>query len=113
MNTKLNYIQNWPELAQQAKWSAVTLAKLCDVSKDTLRRHLHHHMGKTTKAWLNEQRRQQAIELLSAGFSIKETAACLGYKHQTNFTRNYKAFYGACPSHKPQNPLCFGASAQI
>jgi len=98
MNSKLNHIKNWPELARQANWSAGALAKLCGVSTNTLRRHFLQQMRKTPGVWLAEQRQHQAIELLRDGSSIKEVAACLGYKQQTNFTRKFKEFWGACPS---------------
>jgi AraC-like DNA-binding protein len=98
MNSKLNHVQNWPELARQASWSATALAKLCGVSVNTLRRHFLQQMRKTPGTWLAEQRQHQAIELLRDGSSIKETASCLGYKQQTNFTRKFKEFWGACPS---------------
>ena len=97
-NSSLNQIQNWPELARQANWSATALAKLCGVSANTLRRHFLKEMWKTPGTWLAEQRQHQAIELLRDGSSIKETACCLGYKQQTNFTRKFKDFWGICPS---------------
>ena len=97
MNPRLTQIQNWPELARQANWSATALARHCGVSKDTLRRHLHQHTGKATGNWLAELRQHQAMELLRDGSTVKETAACLGYAHQTNFTRAFKAFWGVCP----------------
>ena len=99
MNTKLNHIQNWPELAQQAKWRVNALAKLCDVSALSLRRYFLKHRGKNIKKWLMEQRQHKALELLHNGSSIKETAASLGYDYQTNFTRQYKCQMGKCPSH--------------
>ena len=101
MNSKLKHIQNWLALARQANWSVTALAKLCCVSRDTLRRHFFRQMGKGPKAWLTEQRHHQAIELLRDGSSIKETAACLGYKQQTNFSRKFKDYWGTCPSLQP------------
>jgi AraC-like DNA-binding protein len=98
MNLKLNNIQNWHELAREANWSAATLAKLCGVSHETLRRHFIQQKGKTPGVWLAEQRQYKAMELLRQTLSVKETAACLGYKQQTNFTRKFKGFFGVCPS---------------
>lgn len=100
MNTKLNHAQDWPKLAEQAKWSVAALAKLCGVSSETLRQHFHKNMGKSPGAWLSQSRQQQAVELLRDGSSIKETAICLGYKQQTNFTRKFKEHWGVCPSWK-------------
>lgn len=98
MNTKLNHIQNWPEIARQVKWSASALAKQCGVSVRTLYRHFLKHMGKNTKTWLAEQRQRNAHELLCDGSSIKETATCLGYRQPNNFSRKYKDHWGECPS---------------
>jgi AraC family transcriptional regulator, transcriptional activator FtrA len=106
MNTKLNHVQNWPELAKQAKWSASALAKECGVSIRTLHRHFVKHIGKNTKIWLAEQRQQNARQLLCDGSSIKETAACLGYKQPNNFARHYKGQTGICPSQQlPANKV--------
>jgi AraC-like DNA-binding protein len=110
MNYKLQQIQNWTELARQANWSTAALAKLSKVSATTLRRHFLQQMRKTPGAWLAEQRQHQAIELLRDGSSIKETAFRLGYKHQTNFTRKFKEFWGACPSNRPSLKLKVNAN---
>jgi AraC-like DNA-binding protein len=98
MNRKLQCIQIWPELARQSNWSVTALAKLCEVSSDTLRRHFLANSGKSPRHWLVEERQWQAIELLRDGSSIKETAARLGYNQQTNFTRKFKKHWGVCPS---------------
>jgi transcriptional regulator GlxA family with amidase domain len=57
MNTRLNHIQNWPELAQQADWSASVLAKKCGVSVRTLERYFLKTMCKTPKNWLADRSR--------------------------------------------------------
>jgi|ERR1019366_3379511 transcriptional regulator GlxA family with amidase domain len=98
MNTKLNHIQNWPELARQANYSASALAKILGISVRTLHRYLLKQMGKSTKTWLAELRQHNAHELLYDGFSVKEAAACLGYKQPNNFSRKYKSQTGICPS---------------
>jgi transcriptional regulator GlxA family with amidase domain len=102
MSHKLNQIQNWPELALQAKWSVTALAKKCRVSRETLREHFLRQRKTHPRAWLAEQRQQYAAELLFAGGSIKETSASLNYKKPTNFNRAFKAFWGFCPSKLPE-----------
>ena len=102
MNSKLNQIQNWPELARQANWSASTLAKNCGVSRRTLHRHFVKQMGKSPKEWLAGQRQHQAHELLGDGCSVKEAAYRLGYKQTTSLTRKYKCTWGICPSQQVQ-----------
>jgi AraC-like DNA-binding protein len=98
MNTRLNHIQNWPELAEEANWSGTTLARNCGISLRTLQRHFLKTMGKTPKTWLDEQRHLQAVKLLREGSSIKETAAHLGYKHAHHFSRNFKKYFGFPPT---------------
>ena len=98
MNTKLKHVQNWSEVAQQANWSVAKMAKSLRVSEDSIRRHMSALFGKTPRQWLAEDRQRQALVLLCDGSSVKETAARLGYKQQTNFTRKFKKDWGACPT---------------
>jgi transcriptional regulator GlxA family with amidase domain len=89
MNSNLNYVQNWTELAQHAKWSTSALAKQCSVSVRTLERYFHAKFDKCPRTWIAEQREQRAIELLRKGYTVKETAVSLGYQHPTNFSRKF------------------------
>jgi len=109
VNRRLHQIQNWPELAPQAHWSAALLAKNCGVSLRTLERYFLKEMGKLPKAWLSEQRQQRANELIQGGSSVKETASQLGYKHPSHLTNEFKKQWGCCPTDKTapiraQNP---------
>jgi len=100
MNTTLNHInlKDWPKLASDANWSVSRLAKKCQVSARTLERHFVKTMGKSPKAWLSANRQQRAVELLRAGNSVKETAACLGFKRPGNFSREFTKYWGCCPT---------------
>jgi AraC-like DNA-binding protein len=98
MNTRLQHIQNWLDLAQQAKWSAAALAKKCGVSVRTLERYFLKNKGTTPIVWLAEQRQKQAWKLLRDGSSVKETAAHLGYKQPGNFSRKFRKHWGCCPA---------------
>jgi len=104
MNSKLNYIQNWPELAKQANWSASKLAKICGVSMSTLERYFLKRMGKSPKGWLSGQRQQQAAAILQEGVTVKETAYYLGYKHPSHLTNEFKKHWGNCPTYKATPP---------
>ena len=77
---------------------ATTLAQNCSVSVRTLPRHFLQQAGKNTKTWLAEQRLKHAIELMSAGSSIKAVSSTLGYKHHSSFTRKFKIARGICPT---------------
>jgi transcriptional regulator GlxA family with amidase domain len=98
MNTPLNCIQNWPELAQQANWSVVDLSKLCRVSVRTLERHFLKKMRETPKVWLTKQRHEWARQQLQRGCSVKETASRTGYKYPSTFSREFSKHWGICPA---------------
>jgi len=89
MNSKLNHIENWPELASQANWSASALAKKCGVSVRTLETHFLEKFGNCPRTWMAEKRQRLAIELLEAGCNVKETAAKLGYAHASTFCNKF------------------------
>jgi AraC-like DNA-binding protein len=97
MNTRLNQVQNWPELARAANWSASALARRCGVSVRTLERYFLRNMGKSPKVWLAEKRQLLAIELLREGSTVKETAGRTGYNHASTFSREFKKHWGSCP----------------
>jgi len=95
---KLQRVENWISLARLANWSATKLAKDCNVSMSTLKRFFLRRMGKTPKAWLTEQRQYQAKAAIECGLSVKESAFQLGYQHPTQFSRDFKKFWGRSPS---------------
>ncbi len=98
MNIRLKHIQNWPELAREAKWSVTNLAKLLNICNRTLEMHFLESVGKTPKRWLLELRQERALGLLRDGWLVKEVAAQLGYNHPTHFSREFKKYWGFCPA---------------
>jgi AraC-like DNA-binding protein len=108
--SRLDKFQDWEGMVQHSNWCAAALAKQCRVSVRTLERYFRQKMGRSPKAWLDEQRQRKAVELLSRGLSVKETAICLGYKHSTHFSREFKKYWGLCPtrsnSSDPGNRKC-------
>jgi AraC-like DNA-binding protein len=101
MNTKLTYVENWPELAQRANGSVSVLAKLCGVSSRTLQRFFQKNAIIAPKDWITDKRLKRATELLRAGTSIKETASQLGYPNAHHFSRDFKKYAGCCPTRLP------------
>lgn len=75
------------------------MAGHCGVSGRTLCRHFLEHHGKTTSAWLVEQRLRRAGKLLRSGAPVKEVASRLGYRHANTFSREFKKFWGQSPTH--------------
>lgn len=103
LHTKLNHVQNWLELARQSKWSVSGLAETCGLSMRTLELYFLKKYHKTPKSWLVEERQTQGLKLLSEGFTVKETAGRLGYKHTHHFSRDFKKRWGHCPTAVRQN----------
>ena len=77
MNSKLNQIQNWPELADKANWSVSALAEKSGVSTPTLERYILRKFGECPRSWMAEQRQCRAIELFQNGSNVNETADSL------------------------------------
>lgn len=98
MNTKLNHVQNWPELAEKANWSVSAIAKSCGVSLRTLERHFRKQLKISPKRWLAEERQRRALVLLNGGWSVKETATQLGYPYAHHLSREFKKRWNRCPT---------------
>jgi AraC-like DNA-binding protein len=98
VNTRLSQVHNWGKLAREAEWSVKQMAKLCGVSARTLEKQFLRSLGKKPKTWLTEERQRDALRLLQEGESVKGTAAILGYKHATHFTRQFKKHWSCLPS---------------
>ncbi len=98
MNSHLRQTRNWMELAAQTHWSAAALANRLNLSLRTLERFFREEMGKNPQAWLQEHRQQRAVELLRAGFSVKQTAAILEYRYATHLSRDFKRHWGHAPT---------------
>lgn len=98
MNNRLEFIQNWDELAEKARWSVARLAKLCGVSMRTLERYFAKNGGERPKTSLNERRQRRAIDLLRTGYSVKETGEHLGYAEASTFSREFTKFWGFSPT---------------
>ena len=100
MNPRLSQILDWLPRAQQAEWSVSKLAKLSGVSVRGLERHFLETRGQKPKVWLAEQRQTLAWELLCAGSMIKEIAVALGYAGAEHFSRDFRAYWGFCPTER-------------
>ncbi|SRR6266581_1595003 len=98
MKSRLNQIQNWHDLAQNAQYNAKELAKKCGVSPRQLQRFFLLAAGKSPQKWLNTLRLKKAVSLMENGQTVKEAASELKYKQRSHFSRVYKRFHGVPPS---------------
>jgi transcriptional regulator GlxA family with amidase domain len=106
VNTCLKQIQDWCQLAEDSHWRVSELAKKCSVSPRTLQRYFLKQMGKSPKDWLLEHRYRRAVELLTKGKSVKETAIHVGYGHSNSFSRQFKKYWGTQPT-SSERPITF------
>jgi len=98
MNTpRLYRIQNWPQLAHEAKYSVNGLAENCSVSVRTLEVFFLTVRRESPRCWLKRLRMERAVELLREGSNVNETAECLGHRDRSHFSREFKKHYGLAP----------------
>jgi AraC-like DNA-binding protein len=98
MSSRLEFVNKWETLAQQAGYRAGDLADLCQTSLRTLERHFQKNYGVTVSQWLKELRLGQAYQALLLGKAVKEVAYDHGYKQISHFSREFKNHFGMAPS---------------
>jgi transcriptional regulator GlxA family with amidase domain len=102
MSSRLDYIDNWDQLATHAHFRVAELARNCGVSERQLRRYFLQRFGISPRDWIMKVRLSRVRGLLAAGKSVKEVAAQVGFNHQSNFSRSFKQHYNATPSSQRQ-----------
>jgi len=97
LRSRLNRIENWEELAQESNYSVVNLARICCVSVRQLERFFSATRSHSPHKWLHTLRMGKALQLLNAGFIVKEVAGQLGYKQVSHFSRDFTKHFGYPP----------------
>ena len=98
MSSRLEFVQQWESLAENARYRPSDLAALCQISLRTLERHFQKNYGVTVSLWLRELRLGKAYQGLLSGKSVKEVAYEQGYKQVSHFSREFKNHFGVSPS---------------
>jgi AraC-like DNA-binding protein len=98
MNSRLNDVRDWAELAHNANYGVHEIADRCEVSVRQLERFFRERTGESPHVWVNKVRQERAIAMLKDGFMVKEAAVNLGYKSVAHFSREFKRFHGFPPS---------------
>lgn len=88
----------WARLARECLYDERRIAEHCTVSVRQLQRYFLDDLGRTPKAWLNEQRMIAARNLLFEGKAVKMVASQLGFKQTSHFCREFKRSYRMTPS---------------
>jgi AraC-like DNA-binding protein/mannose-6-phosphate isomerase-like protein (cupin superfamily) len=77
-----------------------TMAALCaeaGVSVRTIERVFRDEIGSNFESWRRQVRLTKAVELLVAGFSIKEVAHKVGYSQSSAFVELFRRTFGTTP----------------
>jgi AraC-like DNA-binding protein len=90
-------VQDWEDLARQARFAPAIMADLCLISLRQLERYFSRQFRKTPRAWTRELRCRLAIRLVSQGWSTKAIAYELKYASESHFCHEFKKALGSTP----------------
>jgi len=90
--------QTLQQLAADCDFNARRIAERLDISVRHLQRVFKARWQCTPGDWLREQRLQRARQMLAAACSVKRVAYSLGFNQPSQFSRDFKARFGYCPS---------------
>ncbi|MGO1596724.1 MAG: helix-turn-helix transcriptional regulator [Sphingobacterium sp.] len=85
-------------------YTIAQLAKRVGTNEQYLKKYFKESCGTTIMRYINEQKMQQAKDLiLSGNYPIAHIASMVGYRHATHFTSAFKKRFGILPrSLKPE-----------
>lgn len=96
-------VDDWTDLAKQARYDSESLARLLNVGPRQLRRYTRNLFNNSPQEWLDERRLADAAILLQSKDLIKTIAFDLGFKTVSHFSNKFKVRYGISPkSYKAQ-----------
>ena len=99
-------VEDWTDLAKEARYHSEQLALLLNVGPRQLRRYTHELFNNSPEAWLYDRRLADAALLLQSEASIKTIAFKLGFKTVSHFSNKFKARYGVSPKRYKDQRKC-------
>lgn len=94
---RLSELAQWIRENPQALRSTEAIARDMAMSLRTFERRFTRATGMTFRSWRNKAKMLKALELLSIGHSVGETADQLGYEGQSAFIAGFKSTFGTTP----------------
>jgi AraC-like DNA-binding protein len=85
-------------LAPGCDYNCAKLARTLDISQRHLHRLFAAAVACSPRSWLKEQRLHRARHLLASAHSVKEVAYVLGFRHVSQFSRDFRIRFGMNPS---------------
>lgn len=83
---------------KQCGWKVSRLCSDLGIGKRTFSRMVEEGLGITSKRWLREVRIVSACHLLREECKIEVVAHAIGFRHVSDFTREFKKLVGVAPS---------------
>ena len=97
MGSRLERIQDWEKIAQQAHFCPEEMAVLCKRSLRQLERFFAVRFKKSPGKWARDLRCRLARELILMGYSNKAVVAELHFGNASHFCHEFKRLYGVPP----------------
>jgi transcriptional regulator GlxA family with amidase domain len=97
MNSRLEQIEHWPDVAPTVAYQASGLAAHFKVCERQLERAFRVKLGASPHKCLRALRMKRALQLLREQPQIKQVALELGYKYPEHFARDFKNYFGVPP----------------
>lgn len=74
------------------------IARLCSMSQASVKQTFSRYAGMGIMAYFNRLKMDAAVDMLSSGSSVQETAAALGFSNQNYFSTVFKRILGKPPT---------------
>ena len=102
-NTYAAYAKTYLETSYMRSVSIQEIADTLHIDRRYLTSLFREAYGKPPQAYLMQLRLEQARDFLNQGYGVTEAAAMAGFSDLSNFSRQYKAFYGISPSRQMED----------
>ncbi len=95
MNSRLDRVKDWAEIAVKTGFRIEAVAKELRVSTRNLHRYVRERFGKPPKRWIDELRAAHATAALEHSESAKTAMVAARYAHESSFCRFFKRVTGS------------------
>lgn len=85
-------------MMRQVSFDTSTLVRRLGLTRRTFERLVNQSLGVTPGFWLRQEKAVAATFHLLEGKAIKEVSLLLGFKHQTDFCKEFKYWHKVTPS---------------
>jgi AraC-like DNA-binding protein len=97
MKCRLRRIDQWEDLAKQARFHPSRLAELCSISLRQLERYFALEFEMTPRMWLRIRRCRMALELIAEGWPNKAVAHELSFANESHLCHEFARVCGEAP----------------